>query len=432
MSTIAVLGAGIGGVSQAYELRKALPKIHRIVLIGDGERFEFTPSNPWVAVGWREQNAIVVDLPARLRKHGIEFDGQGAKRVHPDDLQIELNDGSRLDYDYLVIATGPKLAFDEVPGLGPVKGHTESICRTGHAVLANAGFRKLVAAPGPVVIGAAPGASCFGPAYEYAFILDTELRKRRIRDRVPMHLVTPEPYIGHLGLDGVGDTRTLMESELRHRHIKWTTNARITSVEEGVLHATTVDEEGRNLKAIDLPFVHSMILPAFKGVDAVFGIEGLTNPRGFILIDEHQRNPAYPNIFAVGVCVAIPPVGPTPVPTGAPKTGYMIESMVTATTHNIVDALAGRPVRERGSWNAVCLADFGDRGVAFVAIPQIPPRNTNWAARGRWVHFAKVAYEKYFLHKVRAGKTEPYYEKSVLKMLGTSRLKAQPDLKTQP
>ena len=101
----------------------------------------------------------------------------------------------------------------------------------------------------------------------------------------------------------------------------------------------------------------------------------------------------------------------------------MIESMVTATTHNLLDAIAGREPSHRATWNAVCLADFGDSGVAFVALPQIPPRNTNWASRGRWVHLAKVAYEKYFLHKVRAAKAEPYYEKLVLKMGGAVRLK---------
>jgi NADH dehydrogenase FAD-containing subunit len=59
-------------------------------------------------------------------------------------------------------------------------------------------------------------------------------------------------------------------------------------------------------------------------------IEGLSNPRGFTLIDKYQRNPKFPNIFAVGVCVAIPPTGATPVACGVPKTGFMIESMVTA------------------------------------------------------------------------------------------------------
>jgi len=423
MAKFIVMGAGIGGISQAYELRKAFGKQHEIVLIGDSTQFEFTPSNPWVAVGWRKPKQITVDLPELMKKHGIEFHSQGVKRLHPAENRLELNDESTIDYDYLVIATGPKLAFDEVKGLGPDGGYTQSICKTGHAATAYADFEELAANPGPVVIGAAPAASCFGPAYEYAFILDTELRKRKIRDRVPMHFVTPEPYVGHLGLDGVGDTKGLMESQLRERHIQWTCNARITSVAEGKLEFTEVDAEGKDVQQHELPFQHSMVLPAFKGVDAVMDIEGLTNPRGFILIDEFQRNPTFNNIYAVGVCVAIPPVNVTPVPTGAPKTGYMIESMVTATTHNIVNAVSGKAPEERGSWNAVCLADFGDTGVAFVAVPQIPPRNTNWASHGRWVHLAKIAFEKYFMHKVRAAKTEPYYEKLVMKMIGAERLK---------
>ena len=423
MARIVVMGAGIGGISQIYELRKALGTAHKLMLIGDSDRFEFTPSNPWVAVGWRSENDIVIDLPELMAKHGIEFKGIGVRRLHADDNQLELNDDSVVEYDYLVIATGPRLAFDEVPGLGPHGGFTQSICKTGHADASRIDFENLVADPGPVVIGAAPGASCFGPAYEYAFILDTELKKRRIRDKVPMHFVTPEPYIGHLGLDGVGDTKSLMESEFRDRHIRWTCNAKITSVEDGKIAFTEVDEDGADKKDHELEFKHSMILPAFRGVNAISGIEGLTNPRDFILIDKHQRNPKYPNIYAVGVCVAIPPVEATPVATGAPKTGYMIESMVTATTHNIKADLLGKAITAEGSWAAVCLADFGDSGVAFVALPQIPPRNTNWASKGKWVHVAKIAYEKYFLHKVRAAKTEPYYEKMVLKMVGAERLK---------
>ncbi len=423
MARIVVMGAGIGGISQAYELRKSLPAAHDIVVAGDSDRFEFTPSNPWVAVGTRREEQVVVDLPDLMKKQGIEFDGQGVERLYPGENRLELRDGRSLDYDYLVIATGPRLAFEEVPGLGP-DGHTQSICKTDHAVTSYEDFERLCENPGPVIIGAAPAASCFGPAYEYAFILDTQLRKRKIRDQVPMVFVTPEPYIGHLGLDGVGDTKSLLESELRDRHIRWFCNARITSVDDGRMHVTEVDEDGSDRRSHELDFVHSMVLPAFKGVDAVTGIAGLTNPRGFVLIDEHQRNPTYPNIYAVGVCVAIPPVGPTPVATGAPKTGYMIESMVTATTHNLVAVLNGESPSVKATWNAVCLADFGDSGVAFIALPQIPPRNTNWASRGKWVHVAKVAYEKYFLHKVRHAKTEPYYEKAVLKMLGVNRLKA--------
>jgi sulfide:quinone oxidoreductase len=168
-----------------------------------------------------------------------------------------------------------------------------------------------------------------------------------------------------------------------------------------------------------------MMLPAFRGIPAVRDIEGLVNPRGFIVVDKHQRNPKYPNIFGVGVCIAIAPLEATPVATGVPKTGYMIESMVTATARNIDALLKGREPQSEATWNAFCLADFGDTGVAFIAKPQNPPRNVNWSAEGKWVHLGKIAFEKYFLRKVKKGKSQPFYEKYVLGMMDLQKVKPQ-------
>jgi len=422
VANIVVLGAGIGGMSVAYELRALLGKGHGITVVGDGTLFSFTPSNPWIAVGWRAPKDIQIDVAPHLAKHDIAFNGAGAERVVPEENHLLLRDGARLDYDYLVIATGPRLAFDEVPGLGP-DGHTHSICTTGHATAAWTAYQAFLANPGPVVVGAAAGASCFGPAYEFAMILDGDLRKRKLRDRVPITYVSSEPYVGHMGLGGVGDSKGLLESEFRQRHIKWITNARITSVEPGKMHVAEVDARGEPLATHELPFAYSMVLPAFTGVDAVRAAKAMCNPRGFVQIDAHQRNPTYRNVFSAGVCVAIPPVETTPVPTGAPKTGFMIESMVTAIARNIAADLAGQPAEAKATWNAICLADMGDTGAAFVALPQIPPRNVTWAKVGKWVHLAKVAFEKYFLAKMRSGNTEPIYEKYVLKLLGIERLK---------
>ncbi len=422
MAHIVILGAGIGGMPMAYELKPLLRSEDRITVVSNTNTFHFVPSNPWVAVNWRKRAEVEFEAAPYLQNKGIAFDGAGAKRVHPERNQVELGDGRMLDYDYLVIATGPKLAFDEIEGLGPA-GYTQSVCHVDHAAAAGQAWEKFIAAPGPVVVGAAQGASCFGPAYEFAFIMDTDLRRRKIRDRVPMTYITPEPYIGHLGLSGVGDSKTMLESALRERHIKWICNAKILKVEDGKMLVAEHDENGAVKKQHELPFAYSMVLPAFKGIDAVFGIEGLTNPRGFIQIDAHQRNPKFRNIYAVGVCVAIPPVEVTPVPTGAPKTGYMIESMVTATAHNIHAELAGREPDATATWNAICLADFGDSGIAFVALPQIPPRNVNWFAEGKWVHLAKIAFEKYFMRKMKKGTAEPVYEKYVLKALGIMKLK---------
>jgi len=91
--------------------------------------------------------------------------------------------------------------------------------------------------------------------------------------------------------------------------------------------------------------------------------------------------------------------------------------------HNIHSELTGNPPTSKATWNAVCLADFGDGGIAFVAIPQIPPRNVNWFAEGKWVHLAKVAFEKYFIRKMKKGTSEPIYEKVVLKAMGVEKLK---------
>ena len=428
MSHVVVLGAGLGGSIMAYELKDVLRPGDKLTVITKDPKYHFVPSNPWVAVNWRKAVDIEVDLGPILAKKGIDFKAIPATKVDPANNSIELADGSSVAYDYLVIATGPELAFDEIEGLGH-EGFTQSICHVSHAEKAAVAFEAFCANPAPIIIGAVQGASCFGPAYEFTFIVETELRKRKIRDKVPMTFVTAEPYIGHLGLDGVGDTKGLLESEMRQHHIKWMTSSRVKKVESGKMTVEQVGDDGAVKATTELPFGFSMMLPAFRGIAPLRGIEGLSNPRGFTLVDKYQRNPKYQNIFAVGVCVAIPPTGPTPVPCGVPKTGFMIESMVTATAGNLGLLLRGNEPRHQASWNAVCLADFGDSGVAFVAQPQIPPRNVNWSSSGKWVHGAKIAFEKYFLHKMRRGTSETFYEKLALDVLGINKLK---EVKTDP
>ena len=422
MAHIVVLGAGLGGTIMAYEMKDQMRAEDTLTVITKDPVYHFVPSNPWVAVRWRDRDTISVDLAPTFAKRGINFKPVAATKLHAEENRVELANGESVSYDFLIIATGPELAFDEIEGLGP-EANTNSICHVEHAEKAAINFDEFCKNPGPIIVGAVQGASCYGPAYEYTFILDTELRRRKIRDKVPMTFVTSEPYVGHLGLDGVGDTKGLLESAMREKHIKWITSAKVNKVEPGKMTIDEIADDGSVKKTTELPFGFSMMLPAFRGIGAVRGIEGLTNPRGFIVVDKHQRNPKFQNIFSVGVCVAIPPMGPTPVPCGVPKTGFMIESMVTATAENIGQILRGQEPTHQGTWNAVCLADFGDSGIAFVAQPQIPPRNLNWSSSGKWVHAAKIAFEKYFIRKMRRGESEPFYETWMLNMLGIGKLK---------
>ncbi|MBB5206550.1 NAD(P)/FAD-dependent oxidoreductase [Chiayiivirga flava] len=436
MRHIVVIGAGLAGMSAAYELRETLGGDVRITVVGDGERFSFTPSNPWVALGWRTAEEITLAASDYLARKDIAYVPDAVAAIEPDVNTVTTGTGRRLGYDDLLICTGPRLAFEDVPGLGPAPGHTQSVCTTPHAQAAWDAYRAFLDAPGPIVIGAVQGASCFGPAYEFAMMVEHDLRKRRLRDRVPMTFVTSEPYVGHMGLGGVGDSRGLMESLMRERGIQWIANASVDAVRADAMDVSEHDEQGAVKRRHVLPFGYAMLLPAFRGVAPVAAVDRLCNPRGFVLVDAHQRSTAYPNIHAAGVCVAIPPVEATPVPTGAPKTGFMIESMVTAIVRNIDATVRGKPAEFRATWNAVCLADLGDTGMAFVALPQIPPRNVTWARRGRWVHAAKVAFEKYFLYKMRHGTSEPIYEKYLLGLLGIARLRemqaSTPDSRTSP
>ncbi|HHN67021.1 MAG TPA: NAD(P)/FAD-dependent oxidoreductase [Thermopetrobacter sp.] len=423
MAHIVVVGSGIGGIPAAYELKDVIGSGDKITVINNRPYFQFTPSNPWAAVGWRKREDITIDMGPVFARKGIDFIPSAVTAMDPENNTLTLENGDTVTYDYLVIAAGPELAFDEIEGLGPEGGHTQSVCTIDHAEKAYTEWEKFCADPGPIVVGAVQLASCFGPAYEFAAIMDTDLKKRGIRDKVPMTFVTSEPYIGHLGLGGVGDTKGMLESEFRDRSIRWITNARVDKVEAGKMFVTEHDEDGNEKRTHELDFKFSMMLPAFRGVRPAFGIEGLANPRGFIIVDEHQRNPKYPNIYAVGVCIAIPPLEATPVPVGVPKTGYMIESMVAATVQNIGEELKGGQPTHKPTWNALCLADLGNTGMVFMARPQNPPRNVNWSASGKWVHLAKVAFEKYFLGKVRRGSSEPFIEKYLLGLLKMHRLK---------
>jgi sulfide:quinone oxidoreductase len=421
MAHVVVIGAGTGGMPCAYELKDELGKQHQVTVINSNEYFQFTPSNPWVAVGWRDRKSITFPIKPYLDRKGINFICDTVTKIDASANKLELQKGDGLDYDYLVIVTGPRLAFEEVEGAGP-ENHTNSICTVDHAEKSYEDYKELLKEPGPIVIGAMPFASCFGPAYEFAFIVDADLRKRKVRDKFPMTFVTSEPYIGHLGLGGVGDSKGMLESELRNHHINWITNAKTTKVEDGKMFVDELDASGEVVKQHEIDFKFNMMLPAFKGVDAVANVEGLCNPRGFVMVDELHRNPTYKNIYSAGVCIAIPPVEATPVPTGTPKTGYMIESMVTSIVHNISDEVNGKEPTTGATWNAICLADMGDTGAAFVAIPQIPPRNVAWFKKGKWVHMAKIAFEKYFMRKMKKGTSEPLYEKYILKMMGIQKL----------
>ena len=111
-----------------------------------------------------------------------------------------------IGYDRLLLATGPRLAFEKVPGLGPAGGHTQSVCNLDHAQLAREAWNRFLQNPGPVVIGTAQGGSCFGASYEFLLNVKYRIDKAGLTDVAPVTFVSAEPFLGHFGLGGVGDS----------------------------------------------------------------------------------------------------------------------------------------------------------------------------------------------------------------------------------
>ena len=249
MAEVVVIGAGLSGTLMAYELLPQLRKGDRLTVIGQDRSIiscRRTPGSRSAGASPRKSRSISTE-DHEAQGHPLRSPpAQGA--LHPEENRIELDDGSSVDYDYLVVATGPGAGFRRDSGPRPAATTPNRSATSTTPQTPRKPSRNSAPPPGPIVIGAVQGASCFGPAYEFVFILDTELRRRKLRDSVPMTFVTSEPYIGHLGLDGVGDTKGLLESEMRERHIKWITNARVKTVEAGVMTSRKSPKTARSAK----------------------------------------------------------------------------------------------------------------------------------------------------------------------------------------
>ena len=390
MAKIVVLGGSFGGLTAAFELKRLLGKTADITLLSDMDKFVFIPSLPWLAMGWRKAENITIPLKTILERKGITFIHEEVKGVDAEPSKV-VTASKEIPYDYLVIATGPSLAFEEVPGLGPDKGHTECIFTLEQAGKANKAWNRFLEEPGAIVTGSVQGVSCFGPPYEYAFEIDYELRRMKIRHKAPIVFVTSEPYIGHFGIGGLRNSKRIMEDEFAKRDIKVITN---TAVEE------FVPGEVRLKDGSKIPHKLAMFAPAMKGVPAV---AHLGNPRGFIPVDGKCRHTKHKNIFAAGVAVAIAPPEQTPVPTGVPKTGFMTVKMAKTAAYSIAAEISGSPAPASYEMDVLCLMDMGNTAALMRAKPLLPPRQESALKSGIIYKWSKAGFEKYFLWKIKHG-----------------------------
>ncbi len=395
---IVIVGGSFGGLTTAYELRRRLTPEHaEITLLARDGQFRFVPSFPWVATGRRRLEQISFPLAGPLARRQVHFANETVTHVDTA-TKVVATDAGEHPYDFLVVATGHRSANEAVPGLGPFDGPGHSPMSAPETEEVAQAIGRLLAEPGPVVVGAAPGASCIGPVYELAFELDHLLRRRGLRHQVPISLLTPEPFLGHMGMGGAGTIRQLLEAALEERDIAYRTSAAITRITEESVETADV---------APTPSVCSIVIPPLAGVEAVASSEGLANPKGFVVVDDHYRHQAADGVYAVGVAVALPPVGETPVPVNFPKTGHMTEQMAKLAAADLAARLQGHEGRS-AELSARCILDMGDRAAYLALDPVRPPRNRiPTVSEGRPWLVAKMAFERAYLAFARRGKLVP-------------------------
>jgi sulfide:quinone oxidoreductase len=437
MAKVAIIGAGFAGQTAALYLGDALGAEHEITVINRLKTFSYVPSWVWVGIGRMPVEKTMFPLEPVYRKSGVRFVHGRATQVRVDEraVVVERDGGGEavVEYDYLVVATGPKLDFEGTEGLGPEAGYSQSICTGPHAVQARDAYLEEVARMEKgerrrFVIGTGhPGATCQGAAFEYITNVHKDLVRRGVRDRADLLWLSNEQALGDFGVDGVTVRRKgrVLTSEDFIAAVFKEYGIR-SQVRTGVLglSADTIAWEDFEGEKGETGFDFSMLIPRFLGQPLAYvdnqGADAsgeILAPNGLVKVDAtyglpydelSQRpdawprvyqNPVHPEIFAAGIAFA--PPGPISVPhttpngtaiaAAPPRTGMVSGIIGRVVALNVIDLIKEGKMshgERMTEMYAACIASMGDSlwdGSAAVIMiyPVVPDRQKYPNDQGR-------------------------------------------------
>ena len=382
--TTVILGGGVGGLVCANELRQRLPREHRIVLVERDSRHAFAPSFLWLMIGERQPEQITRQVQQMVRP-GVEVIQAEARGIDLAARRVEA-DGQALAYHYLVIALGAELAPEVIPGLDDT-AHTfytfDGATRLREALQAFTGGTVAL------VVGALPY-KCPGAPHEGAMLIDDFFRRRGLRDKVEVHLFTPEPQPLPVAGPQLGDAVKQVHED---KGIAFHPLHKLTAVNS---QAGELTFEGRQPFRYDL----LVVIPPHRG-PRLAREAGLANESGWLPVDHATLATRHENVYALGDMTAIPIPGrwKPDVPLMLPKAGVFAHSQAQVVAKRIAGEINGVEVRDTFCGDGYCMlaSGAGVAGFAFGNFLAEPSPQVELRKMGKVWHVGKVLFEQWWL-----------------------------------
>ena len=378
--TILVLGGGVGGLVTAVELRKKLPREHRVVLVEREEKHLYAPSLLWLMTGARKADQVARPLD-RLAKQGIEVIRGEIERIEPAEHRVVVG-GRTHSGDYLVVSLGADLAPETIPGLA----------EAGHNFYTLAGAESLRAALRElrsgrvIVLTAAPAYKCPAAPYEAAMLLEYDFRKRRVREAVQIDLYAAEA--GAMGVAGPAVSAAVRRM-VEQKGITYHPEHQVTRVDAATRRITFANGASASFDLL-------AYVPPHR-VPRVVLEAGLVGESGWVTVDRHTLETKVPGVYAIGDVVSIPLKLGKPLP----KAGVFAHGEAEVVANNIAHAITGKGKPARFAGEGGCFIEAGDGKAGYGAgdFYAEPVPKMKMHPPGRLWHVGKVVFEKHWLSK---------------------------------
>jgi sulfide:quinone oxidoreductase len=394
VARIVILGAGTGGTLTANRLRKELSDA-TITVVDENDRHVYQPGLLFVPFGLAHPEDIVRPRGKQLHR-GIDYHPSAIDHVDIEAQQVHLADGTTLDYDVVVVATGSRLVPEETEGLtGP--GWMEKVFTFYDLEGASALGAKLTEFEvGRFVVNVVDmPIKCPVAPLEFCFLADWYFHERGIRDQVELTYVTP--------LDGAFTKPTSSKAlggMLEERDIELVTEFNTGEVDGAA--GRLVGYDGR-----EVPFDLAVVIPVHSGAAYVADSPGLGDALDFVITDLHTlQSEVAPNVFAIGDAANLP----------ASKAGSVTHFEGEVLVENIKRFLAGEELDRSYDGHANCfietgfhkamLIDFnyetepvGGHFPTAVGVPLLKESRLN--------HLGKLMFQWFYWHALLPGRDIP-------------------------